>query len=148
MRLFFDTSALVKFFHEEDGSENVTELVTSPDNEIWVSELARIEFLSALLRRFRNKEITEEKLDEAISGFNETIVSFNVEPLGQAIIREAESLMRKAGKRQGIRTLDALHIGTFTLISGDDWVFVAADKTLCGIIQSIGFKAINPIEGY
>lgn len=75
-------------------------------------------------------------------------VSFNVEPLGQAIIREAESLMRKAGKRQGIRTLDALHIGTFTLISGDDWVFVAADKTLCGIIQSIGFKAINPIEGY
>lgn len=148
MKLFFDTSALVKFFHEEDGSEKVTELMMSPGNEIWVSELARIEFLSALLRRFRNKEITEEKLDEAISGFNETIVSFNVEPLGHAIIREAESLLRKAGKTQGLRALDALHIGTFTLISGDDWVFVAADKTLYGVIQSLGFKAINPLEGY
>ena len=29
MRLFFGASALVKFFHEEDGSENVTELMTS-----------------------------------------------------------------------------------------------------------------------
>jgi hypothetical protein len=27
MILFFDTSALVKFFHEEDGSEKVTKLI-------------------------------------------------------------------------------------------------------------------------
>ena len=32
--------------------------------------------MKKMVRRFRNKEITEEKLDEAISGFNETIVSF------------------------------------------------------------------------
>lgn len=29
MNLFFDTSALVKFFHEEEGSEIVTKLITS-----------------------------------------------------------------------------------------------------------------------
>ena len=44
MILFFDTSALVKFFHEEKGFEAVTRLIVSEDNEIWISELARIEF--------------------------------------------------------------------------------------------------------
>ncbi len=28
MNLFFDTSALVKFFHDEEGSETVTKLIT------------------------------------------------------------------------------------------------------------------------
>lgn len=32
MRLFFDTSALVKFFHEEEGSPKVTELIRPPDS--------------------------------------------------------------------------------------------------------------------
>jgi uncharacterized protein len=64
MILFFDTSALVKFFHEEKGSETVTNLVLSKDNEIWISELARIEFLSAIFRRFRNREVDDEQLRE------------------------------------------------------------------------------------
>jgi len=31
MNLFFDTSALVKFFHEEEGSESVIKLINSQD---------------------------------------------------------------------------------------------------------------------
>ena len=57
MNLFFDTSALVKFFHEEDGTDRVTMWITSPDNEIWVSEIAHLEFISVVYRRFRNGEI-------------------------------------------------------------------------------------------
>jgi hypothetical protein len=30
MKLFFDTSALVKFFHEEEGTEQITELMRGP----------------------------------------------------------------------------------------------------------------------
>ena len=90
MNLFFDTSALVKFFHEEKGSETVTNLILSKDNEIWISELARIEFLSAILRRFRSKEVDGEQLKEAMAGFEEQLPLFNVEPLGQAILKEAE----------------------------------------------------------
>lgn len=46
MTFYFDTSALVKLFHEEEGSEPVTRIINSNDNEIWISELARIEFIS------------------------------------------------------------------------------------------------------
>lgn len=34
MKLFFDTSALVKYFHNEQGSQEVIELIENPDNDI------------------------------------------------------------------------------------------------------------------
>lgn len=68
MNLFFDTSALVKYFHEEQGSEIVTDLITDPENIVHVSDLARLEFISVLYRRYRNKDIDENSLNEAISG--------------------------------------------------------------------------------
>lgn len=144
MKLFFDTSALIKFFHEEEGTREVTKLITEEESEIWVSELVRIEFISALFRRLRNNEITEDKLNDAVTGFDEQIAFFNVEPLGHAVMKEAESLLKRYGKNQGLRALDALHLGTFSLISGDNWLFVAADKTLCDVVQLMGVKTINP----
>ncbi len=146
MILFFDTSALVKFFHEEKGSETVTNLVLSKDNEIWISELARIEFFSAIFRRFRNREVDDEQLREALMGFEEQLATFNVEPLGQAILREAEYLLKVYGKTRRVRALDALQLGTFNLISEKGWLFVAADDFLCEIVKEIGFETINPLS--
>lgn len=147
MKLFFDTSALVKLFHEETGSKVVTELVTSPENEIWVCELVCIEFYSALFRRYRNREIDDDRLEEAILGFKEQYTSFRVEPVGQAVMKEAESLLQNFGKTIGLRALDALHLGAFALIRQEDWFFVAADENLCRAAKSMGFGVINPLEG-
>lgn len=60
MILFFDTSALVKFFHNEEGTEVVTELINSQENEIWISELVRLEFVSALHRMRQLKGLTQK----------------------------------------------------------------------------------------
>ena len=38
MNLFFDTSALVKFFHEEKGTDIVTDLILEQNNEVWISD--------------------------------------------------------------------------------------------------------------
>jgi uncharacterized protein len=105
MKLFFDTSALVKFFHEEEGTQEVTALITAKDNEIWISELAKIEFLSALYRRVRNKEITDEQLTEAMSSFEEESASFNSEPLRHATIKEAEAVLKQYGNPMGLELL-------------------------------------------
>lgn len=146
MILFFDTSALIKFFHEEDGTDVVTKLITSKDNEVWILDLCRLEFISALYRRFRNNEIDENILNEAINGFEEEITRFQVEPLSQIVIHEAESLLKKYGKKHGLRTLDSLHLGCFSLVSEENWYFVAADENLCRVVESMGFKTINPIK--
>jgi len=57
MNLFFDTSALIKFFHEEPGTELVTDLIIIPENSVYVSDLVRLEFVSALHRRWRRLKI-------------------------------------------------------------------------------------------
>jgi len=94
MNLFFDTSALVKFFHEEEGTDIVTDLILEQNNEVWFSELGRLEFISAVFRRFRNKELDEGQLNTAVDSFENQIIGFNVEPLGQAVLEQAEFLLK------------------------------------------------------
>ncbi len=36
MNLFFDTSALVKYFYVEAGTEQVEKLIQNPQNTIWL----------------------------------------------------------------------------------------------------------------
>lgn len=101
---------------------------------------------SAIFRRVRDREISDEQLNEAVIGFEEQLYFFNVEPLGQAILREAELLLKKYGKTRRPRSLDALQMGTFSLISERGWYFVAADNILCEIAKDMGFATINPLQ--
>jgi len=52
MSYYSDTSALVKIYHTEEGSERMREIFRS-DGKIFVSELGRIEFLSTIHRKYR-----------------------------------------------------------------------------------------------
>jgi predicted nucleic acid-binding protein len=146
MNLFFDTSALVKFFHEEEGTDIVTELILDRNNEVWISELARLEFVSAVFRRFRNKELDEERLNTVVDSFENQIAGFNIEPLGHAVLNQAELFIKKYGRTYGLKALDALHVGAFSLISEKDWSFVVADDNLCKVSEAIGFTTINPLK--
>ena len=50
---FLDTSALVKRYVAEVGSQTVTELVSAPHANILIADITRAEFASALNRRLR-----------------------------------------------------------------------------------------------
>ena len=127
MNFFLDTSALVKLFHNEPGTDVVTQIIEHPTTEIWLSDLARLEFTSALYRRFRNKELDEIRLHTSFINFEKQFNDFRLEPLNRLVIDEARLLLKKYGKVHGLRTLDALHLGTFSLISEQGWCFVTAD---------------------
>ncbi len=81
--------------------------------------MARLEFTSALYRRYRNKSLDEIKLQTATTYFEKQLVSFNIEPLNQLVIDEAELLLKKYGTEYGLRTQDALQLGTYSLMSKD-----------------------------
>ncbi len=144
MKFFFDTSALVKFFYVESGTEIVTQIMEHTASEIWISDLARLEFTSALYRRFRNKSLDEIRLHTATTYFDKQLISFNVEPLNQLVIDEAALFLKKFGKEYGLRTLDALHLGTYSLISEQGWCFVTSDTVLADVAKLAGFLALNP----
>lgn len=148
MRFFLDTSALVKFFHVECGTELVTQIVENSASEIWISELARLEFTSALYRRYRNKTLDEIRLHTAITFFDQQLTNFNIEPLNQLVLDEASLLLKRYGKEYGLRTLDALQLATYSLISEQGWCFVTSDTVLAGVAQSAGFLSLNPLDAH
>ncbi len=130
MNLFFDTSALVKYFHLEAGTAEVIELIDNPVHRIWVSDLARIEFISALYRKLRRGDIENVQLQETLSGFDLEWAQFNAQPLSEAVVIEADKLMRRLAQQYGLRALDALQLASFILLSEEDWAFVVADGLL------------------
>jgi predicted nucleic acid-binding protein len=145
MKLFFDTSALVKNFHNEQGTETIIQLLNDSDNIVYVSELVRVEFLSALMRRYREHELDESVLRETILGFNEIIDAYFIEPVSSIVLQEAENLMKQFGKTHALKTLDSLHLSTFSLIAEEGWCFVAADRRLCLLVDEMGFRSLNPL---
>jgi len=144
MKLFFDTSALVKFFHKEQGTEKVTDLIGNSENEVWILDLAKLEFRSAVFRRFRSGQIEKDQLETALRYFTEQLLSFNVETIGPGVLKEAENLLDEYGMDFGLRTLDALHLGAFQLVSENDWIFITSDKNLAKVAKAAGSRVLDP----
>jgi len=148
MILFLDTSALVKFFHREEGTHVVVSIMSDLTNEIWVSELARLEFVCALHRRLRMNELTEDDLNKVLNGFYKEYSRLNTKKIGRAVLNEAESLVKRLGRTSGLRALDAIHLATFSLFNQiEEMLFVAADDFLLKAAKAIGARAINPLSG-
>ena len=73
MKLYFDTSALVKEFVNETGSaevkQYVVEKVHQEDVVFSTAVITKAEIAAALSAMRRNRELTQPKLDEAVSRF-------------------------------------------------------------------------------
>ncbi|MBI4645777.1 MAG: type II toxin-antitoxin system VapC family toxin [Bacteroidia bacterium] len=145
MKLYLDTSAIFKAFHNEQGTGTVIKLLSQQNVSVWISELTKIEFKSALYRRFNNKQISEENLQIAFTGFNDYLINISAVPLNTITLSEAENVFLKF-HNSGLRTLDALQLATYMLLSDKELHFVSADDKLCQIIEMTGNKAINPIS--
>jgi predicted nucleic acid-binding protein len=120
MKAYFDTSAIAKYFHDEIGSAEVIKIIDSPDNTVWISELAVTEFLSAFHRKFRMDEISLGTLQDVMTAFESKAIVWNIEPFSTLQTEEANRIISTYGKTIGIRTLDALHLAAFNLLKQDD----------------------------
>jgi len=72
---FFDTSALVKRYHLEPGSERVNAILDDQNNVPIISELAIVELVSALRRKRNRGEITPQAMDDALAHFAHAVLS-------------------------------------------------------------------------
>jgi len=146
--LFFDTSALVKYVHEEEGSERVIAPIDDRSNAVCISALAHVEFVSAMHRKFREDVLTERQLQQALSAFGEVVQAFQIEPLEWSVIERAEGLIRTYGRKRALRSLDALHLATFSRMADQDvdGQFVVADNRLYDIAREEGHSLIHPIR--
>ena len=143
MKYFLDTSALVKIYHKEEGSEKVLDVYKN--EKIIISELSIVEFLSTLYRKYREKEIDEPTLDTVWSKFDEDFKSrYEVIPFSLIIIEKACDLIHKHGGLKSLRTLDSLQLSFFlTYCVREEDAFLCADKRLLEIAIAEEVLAID-----
>lgn len=144
---FLDSSAVVKLYHDEGGSEVMEALTADASAELWVSDLARIEVHSAFLRKVRDGELVEEALSSVFSCFSDDLRDrFLGVSLTNDLLESAITLLRDYGLLHPLRTLDALQLAAARRVEGGAVTFVTADEKLLRVARLIFPQTPNPEE--
>src|SRR4051794_25025820 len=111
---FLDTSALVKHYHTEHGTDKVDALLAQAGSSHYISRLIVTEFHSVFALKVREQAISNQACDNLIRLFLTDVSKdrYTVLTIGEADFSEAERLLQAYGRRQRVRTLDALQLAT------------------------------------
>jgi predicted nucleic acid-binding protein len=143
--LFFDTSALVKRYYDEPGTEFVDSLITDDDTKVVLTSIAVIETVSAFRRKYNRDDISDGVLNELLASFFEEALSeFLILPTEESLLINSFELVLE----DDLRALDSLQLSAALSVSEnvEDLVFVSADKELVDVAESNGLNAVNPDE--
>jgi predicted nucleic acid-binding protein len=143
---FFDTSALVKRYHQEIGT-NVIDLAFRDDADKVICDIAVIEFYSAFARKVRTGEISEDTFRETVKALAEDIRSgrIRLSPVTDFDKKEALTLIEKWGLSNNLRTLDALQLAVMKRNSslGEMRVY-CSDSSFVTVVEQEGLAVTNP----
>lgn len=143
MQYFFDTSAVVKLYHQEAGSDRILPLYKGGE-AIVISELSKVEFVSTVHKKLRTGEITAATLDAVISRFFADCTGrFVVIHVASFIVDAALDIMNIHGRANHLYSLDALQIATLSIIEEEDTIFVCADRRLTALVKTIGTPVLE-----
>ena len=148
MNYFFDSSALIKLYHPELGSERVTAMFGGPDRRIIISRLTGVELHSALALKTRTGHLDSERSAALRIRFLDDVASGGIALVAVSEFHypAAERLIIRYGDRKGLRTLDALQLAVALELQDRVGVdaLVAADKVFCDVAVLEGFAVLNP----
>jgi uncharacterized protein len=146
---FLDTSALVKYYHPEDGTVEVTRFVQERSSRHYISRLGIVEAQHAFAINLRTGEITETDSEGLRQRLLRDIAQgqFQHVRVTEPHYREAERLI-VAYRRRRFRTLDALQLAVALDLHrrGMTDYFVCADIRLCESAQEEGLLIVNPVQ--
>ena len=105
MKVFFDTSVLVKLYYSESDSLEFVSIVNKADR-VYLSEIAKIEFQSAVWKKVRMGDIDEPTCKIILEYFENDFQNYEWIPVDTQLIDKARNLFSDYGKI-GLRTLDS-----------------------------------------
>jgi predicted nucleic acid-binding protein len=149
MNLFLDTSALVKRYSKEKGTNEMDSIFRDKSADIWISQLATVEIASALSKKVREGVINDSSKHIAIAAFLRDYRRgrFKVIFLDKEIIRGATRILIQKGSQIPLRTLDALQLECALRLSRERTldVMVVSDNKFKASIESIeGIEVFDP----
>jgi predicted nucleic acid-binding protein len=145
---FLETSALVKLYVYESGTERLIQLAASnAGNRFAILSLAQVEFRSAIRRQQRGGEISKPEADALIDSLRlHSEGRFLVQPFTDSLLDVASALI----DAYPLRGFDAIQLAGYLMlrsISGtEEPVFVCADKALLSAALNEGCPILDPIS--
>lgn len=99
---YFDTSALVKLYHDELNTSVVEEIFSNEENQIFISEIACIELYSSLYRLRRMNQISEDVLNAAIASFEDDCAyRLAIQVVTSLNVEQAKAIIKRYGHSKG-----------------------------------------------
>ena len=143
--VYLDTSALIKLYVEEEGTERVVAITDDFDGvQVVILDITPLEARSAVRRRQREGDISGADADRILDRIeDDTSSSFLVQPSTSAVIEGAARLI----DRHPLRAYDALQLAGCLVIRDivpGPLTFVCADVRLCGAAELEGLTVLNP----
>ncbi len=145
---YFDTSALVKLYLDEQGTDAALSLAfNQPHDRLAILDMTLLECRSMVRRRVRAREISRDDAERFIELVEDHGSSrYLVQSTTGEVMHEARRLLDD----HPLRTLDALQLAgclatrqtVTTALS-----FVCADTRLCEAAILEGVETINPLDG-
>ena len=140
MKIFLDTSSLIKLYHLEIGTDYLDKLLEDNSiSEIFLSDIAKVEFTSAIWKKVRTKDLTEKEANSIIDSFEKDYTNYTFIDLDTYLIILAKDLVFKYGLK-GLRTLDSFHLASILKIKSKLSFAVTADDLLKSLIKEEGIK--------
>ncbi len=144
MKIFLDTSALFKLYHQETGTEELESIfLKSKVTHIYLSEISKVEFTSTIWKKVRTKEISSDQAKITVELFESDFEKYNFISTDSLIIEQAKNLTTKYGI-EGLRTLDSIQLSTCKVLEKQVDIFFTADKLLNALIEKEGLIARMP----
>jgi len=137
---YFDTSALIKRYVRERNSTRVVSLLRRYD--VLSSAITPVEVLSALCRRRRDRELSEEGFATTVSRVQNERARWELVEVSGPVLNRAEEIVQGA---LPTRALDAVHVAsltTFHAASGIRIPFVTADGRQRDVAAVLGLEVI------
>jgi uncharacterized protein len=143
---YLETSALVKLYVYEPGTENLLALTASAaEHHFAILSLAQVEFRSAVRRQQRSSEIPGSVADELIETFRRHSEGrFIIQPFSDTLVDVASALI----DAYPLRAYDAMQLAGYILLRSltgrADATFVCADQNLLSAAKSEGLSVLDP----
>ncbi|MDA3934672.1 MAG: type II toxin-antitoxin system VapC family toxin [Gammaproteobacteria bacterium] len=129
MIVYLDTSALVKAYIDETGTDSVIEHLRAADIAV-VHEIAYVEARAAYARLAREKLLTPSQLDLVKQAFESDWPRYAVVGSEPALLRRAADL----AEALALRAYDSVHLAAAEYIAGgvdEPVTFLCFDRKLC-----------------
>jgi predicted nucleic acid-binding protein len=141
--LFLDTSALVKIYIAEPGSERMRKAVAREEPRV-ASVLAFAEIHATFARRRREELLLDTELKQIRLVFDSDWEKLTQIPVGDAVLTLVPGLC----ERHPLRGADAIHLASALLLreEGLEVLFACSDRPLLGAAATEGLAIFDPVS--